>query len=377
MVVIPTPVADSPHKDALQVKIPNRYLNILLLGSDKRPTSRAWRTDSMIIVSVDMEDRVVRLLSIPRDLYVYIPRHGHDRINTAELWGELAKKGTGVERVKQTIYHNLGIPIHYYARVDFQGFIKIIDTVGGVDIDVDCPLPDIKLHAGMHHMDGKQALLYSRSRKSTSDIDRGRRQRKVLMALWEQALTPDMIPRLPKLWITMADSFQTDLPLDQVISLAYIGVQLKPQHILSRAITHKQVKAWMTPQGAAVLVPTEGKLRAFLEDYYAPIDTAGLDAPQKVRVEVLNGLERPQVEQLAAAELRRAGFKVVGTALADRQNYAHTEIQILNGDIAAGERAAEQLNVPANSIHDLTGTKEPNPADILIILGRDYDPCRR
>jgi LCP family protein required for cell wall assembly len=324
-----------------------------------------------------MEDRVVRLLSIPRDLYVYIPRHGHDRINTAELWGELAKKGTGVERVKQTIYHNLGIPIHYYARVDFQGFIKIIDTVGGVDIDVDCPLPDIKLHAGMHHMDGKQALLYSRSRKSTSDIDRGRRQRKVLMALWEQALTPDMIPRLPKLWITMADSFQTDLPLDQVISLAYIGVQLKPQHILSRAITHKQVKAWMTPQGAAVLVPTEGKLRAFLEDYYAPIDTAGLDAPQKVRVEVLNGLERPQVEQLAAAELRRAGFKVVGTALADRQNYAHTEIQILNGDVAAGERAAEQLNVPANSIHDLTGTKEPNPADILIILGRDYDPCRR
>jgi hypothetical protein len=148
-VVLPSPAPTDAPTSAFQVKIPNRYVNIVLLGSDKRPSSQAWRTDSMIVVSVDVENNVVRVLSIPRDLWVYIPRHGFNRVNTAELWGELAKKGSGTERVKQTIYHNLGIPIHYYVRVDFQGFIKIIDTAGGVML-TDRPLPDIGPSAEPH-----------------------------------------------------------------------------------------------------------------------------------------------------------------------------------------------------------------------------------
>ena len=148
-----TPSPTLTPRPAFPVSIPNNYVNIVLLGSDKRPGSGAWRTDSMIIVSVDTSSNVVRLLSLPRDLWVYIPGHGYNRINTADLWGELDKRGTGPDRVKQTIHYNLGIPIHYYVRVDFKGFIKIIDAVGGVDVDVECPLPDINLSAGLHHMD--------------------------------------------------------------------------------------------------------------------------------------------------------------------------------------------------------------------------------
>jgi LCP family protein required for cell wall assembly len=366
---------------ALPVKIPDRYLNIVLLGSDRRPGSGAWRTDSMIIVSVDTTDNIVRLLSLPRDLWVYIPGHGYNRINTADLWGELAKKGTGPERVKQTIHHNLGIPIHYYVRIDFKGFIKIIDTVGGIDVDVDCPLPDIKLSSGMHHMSGRQALRYARSRYSTNDFDRGRRQRKVLMALWDQALSLNIIPRLPELWWTMANSFQTDLSLDQVINLAYVGTQLKPQHILSRAIGASLVQSWMTPQGAAVLLPRNEQIRTMLEKYYAPLDPSRLDTVDTVRIQVLNGSPRQDAEQLAASTLRWAGTKVTRTGLADRQDYARSQIAVYTGNLVAAEEIASQLSLPLAAIQDLTDSQEQpdpgNPIDLQIILGRDYDPCQR
>jgi LCP family protein required for cell wall assembly len=377
----PTPAPTRTPPTVFQVDIPNRYLNIVLLGSDKRPYSGAWRTDSMIIVSVDIESNVVRLLSIPRDLWVYIPGHGYNRINTADLWGELARKGSGPEWIKRTIHHNLGIPIHYYVRVDFRGFIKIIDTVGGVDIDVDCPLPDINLSAGMHHMGGKEALRYARSRKSTSDFDRGRRQRKVLLALWEQALTLDIIPKLPELWFTMADSFQTDLPLDQVINLAYVGVQLNPQRIISRAIGRSHIQSWVTPQGAAVLLPREDKIRTLLENFYAPIEPNQLDTTNKVRVQVLNGSQRNQADELAAAALRWEGFKVVDSGPADRRDYAQTSIQVYNGNLDAAQQLAQQLQVPFSAIQDLSANQlQPNPenpVDIQVVLGANYNPCQR
>jgi LCP family protein required for cell wall assembly len=377
----PTPPLAPTTSGALRVNIPNRYLNIVLLGSDKRPNSGAWRTDSMIIVSVDLDNNVVRLLSIPRDLWVEIPGYGSNRINTADLWGELAKKGGGPERVKQTIYRNLGIPIHYYVRVDFQGFIKIIDTVGGVDIDVDCPLPDIKLTAGVHRMNGVQALRYARSRYSTNDFDRGRRQRKVLMSLWEQALTLDIIPKLPILWRTMADSFQTDLPLDQVINLAYVGVRLKPQRILSRSIGPSQVQGWVTPAGAQVLLPRQDRLRAMLESFYAPQNPTNLDATEKIRVQVLKGTQRKEADQLAAAALRWGGFKVVGTGSADRLDYAQSQIIVYKGLKSHGEEVAALLSLPLTAVQDLTSDpvslQASKTSDIQVILGQDYNPCNR
>lgn len=378
---VPTPAATATPKSAFQVNIPNRYINIVLLGSDKRPTSGAWRTDTMIIASLDIETNIVRLLSIPRDLWVFIPGHGYNRINTAELWGELKKKGSGTERVKQTIHHNLGIPIHYYARVDFKGFMEIIDAVGGLDIDVACPLPDIELKPGLHHMDGKQALRFARSRKSTSDYDRGRRQRKVLLALWDQALTMDMIPRLPGLWVTMADTFETDLPFDQVLNLAYVGVQLEPQHILSKAINRKHVKGWRTPGGASVLLPREEKIRALLEDFYTPRGRAEFEGADKAGVQVLNGTDRSQAATLAAYALRRDGFKVVGTGRSESQGHVHTQIIVHGGTLGPAEEIARRLEVPIDGIQDLSGIEDkpepPDFVDIQVILGKDYDPCKR
>jgi LCP family protein required for cell wall assembly len=371
----PTPLPAYP------ISIPDHYLNIVLLGSDKRPGSGTWRTDSMIIVSVDTQNNLVRLLSIPRDLWVYIPGHGDNRINTADLWGELAKRGTGPDRVKQTIHHNLGIPIHYYVRVDFQGFMNIIDTVGGIDVDVDCPLPDIKLSAGMHHLNGQQALRYARSRKSTNDFDRGRRQRKVLMALWDQALTLDIIPRLPELWWTMATTFQTDLSLEQVINLAYVGAQLEPQRILSRSINASHVRGWMTPQGASVLLPRHPEIRTMLDTFYNATDLSHLDAAGSVRIAVVNSSRIQDADRLAAAALRWNGYTVTAAGLAGRQDYAQTQIIVHTGNVTATEQIARQLRVPVSAIQEPTSTQQQldpaNPVDIQVILGHDYNPCQR
>jgi len=369
------PPAPTAAPAGSRVGFASDYVNIILLGSDKRPTGKAWRTDSMIVVSVDQSNKVVRLLSIPRDLWVYIPGHGYNRINTADLWGELAKTGGGPERVKQTIYQNLGIPIDYYIRVDFQGFMKIIDAVGGVNIDVECALPDIKLVPGMYHMNGEEALRYARSRKSTNDFDRGRRQRKVVMALWDQALTLDIVPRLPQMWLAMADSFKTDLPLEEVINLAYMGTTMERQRIRSKAIDASMTQSWMTPEGAAVLLPREDRIRAALESFFAPLDTSVLDADNKIRLQVLNGWPRNDAEQLAAAALGWEGYKIVGTGLYERQDMARTEIIVLNGDQARGEEIARLLDVPLSSVR-----LQPDPSkpiDVQVLLGADYNPCNR
>ena len=145
------------------------------------------RTDTMIIVSINREAQTASMVSLPRDLYVYMPNRIMGRLNTAVNLG-------GVELLEQTILYNFGIPIHYHAQVDFDGFKQIVDLLGGVSMAVSCPLEEwrllspeldptleenwgrFKLEAGMHQMDGDLALWYARSRLTTTDFDRGRRQ---------------------------------------------------------------------------------------------------------------------------------------------------------------------------------------------------------
>jgi hypothetical protein len=133
--LIPSPTPSSAPVTVAQpvptvvppVPLPPDTVTILLLGSDRREGWTHWRTDSIILLAVDTRGHTAGLLSIPRDLWVYIPGRGNERINTTELWGELGKyPGGGPALIKKTIEYNLGLPVHYYVRVDLQGFVKII-----------------------------------------------------------------------------------------------------------------------------------------------------------------------------------------------------------------------------------------------------------
>ncbi len=133
---MPTPV--------VPLDLPRDTINVLLLGSDSRPGEKLGRTDTIIVASINPKANYVSLLSIPRDLYVFIPGlNQFDRINTVDIQANRAKIGKPVELLAETIRYNLGIPVHYYARINFSGVREMIDRVGGVDVLAHCPLYDV------------------------------------------------------------------------------------------------------------------------------------------------------------------------------------------------------------------------------------------
>ena len=137
----------------------------------------------------------------------------------------------------------------------------------------------------------------------------------------------------------------------------------------------------MTPQGASVLLPRQDKIRSFLDSYYTPVEPSNSAGTDKLQVEVLNGSQRNEADQLAAAGLRWAGFKAKAAGPAESQNYSKTQIFIYTGNTAAAQEIAQELQVPAPNVQDLTGTEglavRANPVDFQVILGWDYDPCQR
>jgi LCP family protein required for cell wall assembly len=385
---VPIAVAQPAPTAVPPVTLPPDTVTILLLGSDRREGQTYWRTDTLILVAVDTRGHTAGLLSIPRDLWVYIPGHGNERINTAELWGELRKyPGGGPALIKKTIEYNLGLPVHYYVRVDLQGFVKIIDTLGGVTVDVDCPLSDrfpdpdsptgftdLDLSPGIYHLGGKAALYYSRSRLSTSDFDRSRRQQKVIRGIWEQGLRLGILPKIPELWQTLGDTFQTDLSLEQVLTLAYLGTQMEPQNIHGHLIDRTMVTGWVTHQGAQVLLPNQERIRQVVAQFLAPPPLDPVWA-EGARVEVLNGTDLADWTALAASRLRWQGVQVVSVGPADRFDYQQSLMIDYTDKPHTSALLARVLYLPPDRIQRQLNFS--SPVDIRIILGRDFQPCHR
>ncbi len=189
-------------------------LTIVLLGSDKRPDWSHWNTDVIQYLVIYPDIPSVTVLSIPRDLYVYIPGYRLSRINVADMIGTQDNyDGGGLGLLNQTLLYNLGITADYYVKVNFEGLKTMVDALGGIDVPVHCrvydywPYPDengefqiITLEPGMHHMDGKLALWYSRTRKTSSVFAREVRQQQVLEGLWHAAKAADVFSLLPSMW---------------------------------------------------------------------------------------------------------------------------------------------------------------------------------
>ncbi len=270
----PQPTA-APTEPAPIAPPANRVLNILLLGSDQREGQTGpWRTDVIMWVTIHRDAKQVGILSIPRDLWVSIPKVGENRINVADYFGETLKyPGGGPALAADTLKNNLGLETHRYIRLNFEAFERVIDAMGGITVDVDCPIEDkfiddsapggfrlLKVPAGRQVMDGKTALMFARSRHGRGDIDRTRRQQRVLMGIRNRALDVGMVPRIPRIWAALKDSVDTDLTLQEVLSLALLAKDISPEQIHSRVIDYTMVRDWTTPEGAMVLLPDRAKI---------------------------------------------------------------------------------------------------------------------
>ena len=376
---IPTPVARYP--------IPADAITIILLGSDKRPDWHHWNTDVMQYVVVYPDIPAVSVLSIPRDLYVYIPNVRMSRINTADMYGEMyGFDGGGIGLLNQTLLYNLGITADYYAKVNFQGFEGLVDLLGGIDIPVHCyltdywPYPDengefhkIALEPRVHHMDGKLALWYSRTRKTTSVFSREARQQQVLEAMWHKAKQTNLLTAIPSLYEQTRDLYQTDLGVGNILALAVTAAQIDSTDVRMYNIGRYDLEFFITPQGGNVYLPIWEEVEPII-DAAITRPAASRAARADIRVEVWNGTPYADWDWLAADRLAQYGYTPVVRS-ADRRDYAQTSI-IVFGSTGKGTGLAyiqRIFNVNNANVTYVENTGQD--VKLRLIIGQDYNTC--
>jgi LCP family protein required for cell wall assembly len=238
---------------------PADQVNILLLGSDQRFGDPSFRTDTIVLVSINPSLGTVNLISFPRDLYIYIPNWTTNRINTVFNLG-------GFGLMQQTLEYNFGVRPDYYVMVNFSGFTQAIDSLDGIDVDVAVELRDhrdkkgnYRVKPGINHMDGETALWYVRSRYTTSDFDRTRRQQEVLLGLFQRLISLDAVTRAPELYDIYSQTVFTDLGLKDIKSLLPMALTISQNdHIGNFFIGQQQVTRYIVPgSGADVLLPIQ------------------------------------------------------------------------------------------------------------------------
>ncbi len=263
-------------------------VNILLLGVDRRQgTGWGYRTDTIMVVTMDPQTRGAGILSIPRDLQVPIPGYGADRINTANVYGyQKDNPGGGPALLEATIEASFGIPVDGYLMVDFLAFERIVDTLGGIDVQVPKPLHDtrypdprpgdpyafktIHFDPGWQHMDGRRALEYARSRMTTSDFDRAKRQQLILLAIRERALSLSAIPRWPSLAATVAEGVKTDMDQGELLTLALFALWTDRSGLKQVVLEHPLVTSHRRADGAAVQLPNWDLINPVIDELFDP-----------------------------------------------------------------------------------------------------------
>lgn len=360
-------------------------INFLLIGSDASADSRYARTDSLIIASVNPDIPSVSMLSIPRDTHVRIPGFGKDRINTAfERGSQTDYPGGGAKFLALVLRKNFGIRIDHFVRIDFQGFIKAVDTLGGVEVLAECELHDtfpdpqnprrgidLDIFPGRVMLTGQQALWFSRSRWSTSDFDRARRQQKVLRAIMRKARQSDLLQNALGLYADFRQNIETDISIADLPTFVDITRRLDDLTIKNRVITFPVVKSLTRADGAMVLEP-QADILAYVSEALAPPSANRVQT--RPGVEVYNGSSRPDMELVAAERLTWEGFLVVGTdKLAER--YAETEI-IDFTTTTKGSPITRLRSIFGISTDKVIGQADPSsPSAARIVLGEDYQSC--
>jgi len=380
-VLVPTPasaaakpVAPAVAPPVQQTDLPewtqSDRVNVLLLGIDQRDDEPidGTRSDTVMIASYDRKSNAVVMLSLPRDLWVSIPGYYPQRLNVAHSVG-------GPNLVKQTVQANFGINVNYYARVNFRGFEKVIDELGGVIIDVERPIKDdeypsddygvmrLFIPSGPQLMDGKMALMYARSRHSENDFGRSRRQQRVLLAIRDRALAVNILTRLPVLARTAADAVSTDMGVTDMLALAGSGSKVERDQIKSVVVDVNCATPFVGPLGEDLLQPNRQCIQASIQRAFA--EASG----QTGKVEVLNGSPRDGVARRLADQLAGAGYDITKVDVAPRRDLTQTQIVALTSNQRAANAIAQRLGIPQSAILD---ERTPDAtAEVRVIVGSD------
>lgn len=412
-----------PNQEKLLKGETEDRINFLLLGVGGPGHEGAYLADTIILVSLKPSTRQIAALSIPRDLYVPIPNYGWRRINNAYAFGETVS-GQGGELSSQVISDILNLPVHYWAKIDFSGFKKIIDKLGGINIyvekdfvDYQYPAPNYKYQTiffkkGWQKMDGETALKFARSRHGNhvegSDFSRAHRQQKILLAVKDNVFSfytlihPKAITDIFK---ELGESFKTSLEPWEIIRLAKIGREIKKEQIFTEVLTtglSGPLYPEKTPDGAYILMPKNNDFTEISQLVQNIFQLAELEKKKDLikqeaaQMIIENGTKITDLAAKTARLLEPDGFQTLRIGNAPQQNFEKTIIY----DLSRGKKPhsldylEKKLGVNVspslpNFIYEedhpaqdsglllwrfnvpLVFRKEYQGADFLIVMGKD------
>ncbi len=404
---LPTQVADIPEVEAPQWDGGSR-INIAFFGlRGGDPATSAGCplcTDTIIVFTLDPIKKTAGMINVPRDLWVNIPGFGFSRINTAWTDGERAKlPGGGPALAMKTVSQFLGVPIQYYAQVDFETFVQFIDMIHGVDVYNDEDLFLQKLGGGrdgiritccgLRHLGGQAALAYARCRDPEQgchdgDIGRSRRQQKIILGIRQKVLSPEYFPNLitqaPQLYNLFSSGIRTNLSLDDGVRLAYLVKdipldQIKQGLIDDQLVIYGNVKFDKGP-AASILMPIPDKIRELRDQIFA---TGGLVHPMAqgdprrlmqldgARIRVVNDSSAANLDVRTATFLTRKGMNVTErgarTGTSDR-----TLVVVYAPKLYALKYLISPLGMIANGSQIVFKPDPSQTVDLEIRLGNDW-----
>lgn len=361
-------------------------VNVLVMGIGGTGHAGGSLADTIMVVSLDPDDHQLALLSIPRDLRVPIPGFGQNKINAAHSLGEQREKGSGPKLMKETVSQLLDLPIHYYVRIDFAGFTKIVDKLGGLIVDVSKPLSDpfypddatdgyspFSLKAGRQTLSGAVALKYARSRETTSDFDRAARQQQLVLALKEKLLSLNVVgnpKKLSELLGIVGEHVRTDLSITDLDRLVKLSSAIDPAGVTTVVLDNGAAGPLTTlTDGGYYLVPKRGDFRDV----------------QRIAHELFR---EPHVRAEAATVVlvNATGQSGEGAELKhDLTSLGYTVTSVTEGGVVPTTSLVDQSNgrfpytvsFLKQRFHATVTIQSPdssttNPADLVLTVGRDW-----
>lgn len=369
-------------------------INILLLGIGGKTHTAGGLADTIILVSIDPNNSKIAVLSIPRDLYVTYPKPltGQGKINAIHVYGEEPQRkisGGGPEMMKKEVAEILDVSVHYFVRIDFEGFKKLVDTLGGISVNVEkaiydplYPAPNMidyspfKISAGVHELDGDTALKFARSRETTSDFDRAHRQQQIISAIKDKSLSLGVLSNPKKIidiLSVLGQHVKTDLTASEMERLVKIVKDVSHDHISSKVLDNGPDGPLVSENnGAYVLVPRTGNYTELQRIAHEIFVDPFLDSEKAtIAVQNASGVAGKGIE--VSTLLKEYTYTVKSTVTASK-----TSKQSVIYDASQGTKSAtvellkKRLNMTViTTIPDDVRATSPNE-DIIINVGENY-----
>lgn len=380
----------------------NDRLNILLIGADQRPKEATFNADTLIVVSIDPKTKQVAMFSLPRDTVdVPIPAGPARSVFGSAYRGKInslwlnaryradafpgTDKSRGFNALKSVLGELYGLDIQYYVMVNFAGFKNIVDTLGGVTINVQNPVLDdhypgdrgaslrVYIPAGVQHMNGTQALIYARSRHTSSDFDRAQRQQRVILSIREQADPRKVLENLTQLLTDLKTSFKTDIPQGKLGDLIGLSSQIDSTSIRSFVFAPPRFASNATDERGSIVVPNVSAIRQAVATAFKKVDPVIQRQREAVAGEdgfiwVVNGSGKVGQASSIAAYLEYLGLTASAPTKRPDTTVQQTRIRVYNGresDLQATIALLENVfNVKATYLTDPSVT-----VDIIVTTG--------